>query len=253
MFDGVCPQPGHSVDPVTALQTRPVGPPASAPRAPLLRRLGRWLLRRWRWLTSMRTAVVLLFLLALAAVPGSLFPQRSLTPSAVAQFFRENPDLAPVLDTLGMFDVFSSPWFSAVYLLLFVSLIGCLVPRCIEHLRALRATALGVSASGVTRGPFWNRMALTSGVDRRELAGRNSAVDWAAWRRTHQRHLGTAFAEPARAHPFPRFAPIRDRSCHGDGTRSRYCGSRRDPQHPLCEAPPALRRPEHEDPAPGIY
>ncbi|WP_460549606.1 cytochrome c biogenesis protein ResB, partial [Geodermatophilus aquaeductus] len=39
----------------------------------------------------------------------------------------------------GMFDVFASPWFSAVYLLLFLSLIGCLVPRCIEHLRALRA------------------------------------------------------------------------------------------------------------------
>ncbi|TFV79559.1 cytochrome c biogenesis protein ResB [Blastococcus sp. CT_GayMR19] len=87
----------------------------------------------------MRTAVVLLFLLALAAVPGSLFPQRSLTPSAVARYFRENPDLAPVLDWLGMFDVFTSPWFSAVYLLLFVSLIGCLVPRCIEHLRAVRA------------------------------------------------------------------------------------------------------------------
>ena len=124
---------------MTDVQTRrPARPPAIPSRGPLLK-LGHWLLRRWRWLTSMRTAVVLLFLLALAAVPGSLFPQRSLTPSAVAGFFRENPDLAPVLDTLGMFDVFASPWFSAIYLLLFVSLIGCLVPRCIEHLRAVRA------------------------------------------------------------------------------------------------------------------
>ncbi|WP_460549509.1 cytochrome c biogenesis protein ResB, partial [Geodermatophilus aquaeductus] len=80
----------------------------------------------------MRTAVVLLFLLAVAAIPGSLFPQRSLTPSAVTRYYRENPELAPVLDRLGMFDVFASPWFSAVYLLLFLSLIGCLVPRCIE-------------------------------------------------------------------------------------------------------------------------
>ena len=110
---------------------------AAGARVP--RRLGRWLLRRWRWLTSMRTALVLLFLLAVAAVPGSLLPQRSLSPSAVAQFVEDNPDLAPVLDTLGMFDVFSSPWFSAVYLLLFVSLIGCLLPRCTAHLRALRA------------------------------------------------------------------------------------------------------------------
>ncbi|WP_231851797.1 cytochrome c biogenesis protein ResB [Modestobacter italicus] len=83
--------------------------------------------------------MVLLFLLALAAVPGSLFPQRSLSPSSVAQFFRDNPTLAPVLDQLGMFEVFASPWFAAVYLLLFISLIGCLVPRCREHLRAARA------------------------------------------------------------------------------------------------------------------
>ena len=32
----------------------------------------------WRRLTSMRTALILLFLLAVAAVPGSLLPQLSL-------------------------------------------------------------------------------------------------------------------------------------------------------------------------------
>ena len=123
---------------MTDVQIGPLRPSAAA-RGPVPRCPGRWLLRRWRWLTSMRTALVLLFLLALAAVPGSLLPQRSLTPSAVAQYFRDNPDLAPVLDSLGMFQVFSSPWFSAVYLLLFLSLIGCLLPRSREHLRALRA------------------------------------------------------------------------------------------------------------------
>ena len=86
----------------------------------------------------MRTAIVLLFLLALAAVPGSLLPQRSLTPSAVQQFYRDNPTVAPLLDRLGMFDVFASPWFAAVYLLLFSSLVGCLIPRSMEHLRRLR-------------------------------------------------------------------------------------------------------------------
>jgi cytochrome c biogenesis protein len=38
-----------------------------------------------------------------------------------------------------MFDVFSSPWFSAIYLLLFISLIGCVLPRSIEHLKAIGA------------------------------------------------------------------------------------------------------------------
>jgi cytochrome c biogenesis protein len=97
------------------------------------------LLQWWRRLTAMRTAIVLLFLLALAAVPGSLLPQRSLSQNNVTRYFAEHPTLAPVLDRLYLFDVFSSPWFAAVYLLLFVSLIGCVLPRALEHARALRA------------------------------------------------------------------------------------------------------------------
>ncbi len=42
-----------------------------------------WARNTWRALTSMGTALVLLFLLALAAVPGALLPQRSLNESKV--------------------------------------------------------------------------------------------------------------------------------------------------------------------------
>lgn len=93
----------------------------------------------WRQLTSMRTALLLLFLLALASVPGSLLPQRGVNPLQVADYFEAHPDLAPVLDRLWGFDVYASPWFAAVYLLLFVSLVGCLGPRIRLHVRALRA------------------------------------------------------------------------------------------------------------------
>ncbi|MPZ27281.1 MAG: cytochrome c biogenesis protein ResB [Micromonosporaceae bacterium] len=92
----------------------------------------------WRQLTSMRTALMLLFLLALAAIPGSVLPQRSVSIEEVNAYFVERPDLAPVLDRLGGFDVYGSPWFSAIYLLLFVSLVGCVVPRLRDHLRSLR-------------------------------------------------------------------------------------------------------------------
>ncbi|WP_312855033.1 cytochrome c biogenesis protein ResB [Agromyces agglutinans] len=98
-----------------------------------------WLRFGWRQLTSMRTALLLLLLLAIAAVPGSLVPQRSSDPNGVTQYFQDNPDLAPVLDSFQMFDVYTSAWFSAVYLLLFVSLIGCIIPRTKHHLEALRA------------------------------------------------------------------------------------------------------------------
>ncbi|AWB88258.1 cytochrome c biogenesis protein ResB [Salinibacterium hongtaonis] len=92
----------------------------------------------WRQLTSMRTALVLLLLLALAAIPGSLVPQRSSDPNGVAQYFDDNPELADVLDWFQLFDVFGSVWFSAIYLLLFTSLIGCVIPRTTHHLKALR-------------------------------------------------------------------------------------------------------------------
>jgi cytochrome c biogenesis protein len=93
----------------------------------------------WRALTSMRTALILLFLLALGALPGALLPQRSLNQQLVDQYFTDHPTIAPLLSHLGFFDVFAAPWFAAVYLLLMVSLVGCVLPRTIEHAKGLRA------------------------------------------------------------------------------------------------------------------
>jgi cytochrome c biogenesis protein len=98
----------------------------------------------WRGLTSMRTALVLLFLLALAALPGALLPQRALNQDLVTRYLADHPTIGPVLDTLGFFAVFASPWFAAVYVLLMVSLVGCVLPRALEHARALRAAPVAV-------------------------------------------------------------------------------------------------------------
>lgn len=117
----------------TAPAPAPDETPPAPPRAPLA-----VLRNAWRGLTSMRTALVLLFLLALAALPGALLPQRSLNQRLVDQYFADHPALAPWLDRLQFFDVFAAPWFAAVYLLLMVSLVGCLLPRTVEHLRGLR-------------------------------------------------------------------------------------------------------------------
>ena len=114
---------------------RPTAPPA--PDAPALGPLEtlRW---GWRQLTSMRTALFLLFLLAIGAVPGSVVPQRGVNPGAVLDWQRANPALAPWFERLSLFDVYAAPWFAAIYLLLLVSLVGCVVPRSRLHWRALR-------------------------------------------------------------------------------------------------------------------
>ncbi|HEV7192765.1 MAG TPA: cytochrome c biogenesis protein ResB [Jatrophihabitantaceae bacterium] len=83
----------------------------------------------------MRTALVLLFLLAVAAVPGSLLPQRPLNPDKTNAYLTSHGGWGRLLDHLGMFDVFGSVWFAAIYLLLFISLVGCLIPRIRLHAR----------------------------------------------------------------------------------------------------------------------
>ena len=93
----------------------------------------------WRLLTSMRTALFLLLLLAIGAVPGSIWPQRDIDAGRVADYLARHRSTGPWLDRLSFFDVYSSPWFAAIYLLLFVSLVGCVVPRSKIHWRAIRA------------------------------------------------------------------------------------------------------------------
>ena len=100
------------------------------------RELARW---TWRQVTSMRTALVLLLLLALAAVPGSVIPQEDIDSLAVSQWREDHPRLAPIWDRLDLFSVYGSVWFSAIYILLMISLVGCIVPRLFVYARALRA------------------------------------------------------------------------------------------------------------------
>ncbi|UNO41245.1 cytochrome c biogenesis protein ResB [Streptomyces sp. MST-110588] len=92
----------------------------------------------WRQLTSMRVALILLFLLSIGAIPGSLVPQVSIDPVKVDEFKAAHSTLGPLYDKLGLFHVYSSVWFSAIYILLFISLIGCIVPRTWQFVGQLR-------------------------------------------------------------------------------------------------------------------
>ena len=129
----------------------------------------------------MRTALVLLFLLALAALPGALLPQRSLNQRLVTQYFADHPTLAPLLDRLQFFDVFAAPWFAAVYLLLMVSLVGCLLPRTVEQLRGLRSPAGGHPAQP-RPAPARRRRPLGRAVAGRGAGARPAAGLAARWR-----------------------------------------------------------------------
>lgn len=131
----------------------------------------------WRGLTSMRTALVLLFLLALAALPGALIPQRSLNQREVDKYFAEYPTLAPWLDEVGAFEVFSSVWFASIYVLLFISLIGCLLPRCLEYYKQLRGRPVRTPRN-LARMPHHDKSTVDASVDEVMTAARKRLRGW---------------------------------------------------------------------------
>jgi cytochrome c biogenesis protein len=87
----------------------------------------------------MRTALILLFLLALGAIPGSVVPQQAVDSVRASQWKEQHPQLTPIYEKLGLFSVYDSVWFSAIYILLMISLVGCIVPRLRVYWRGVRA------------------------------------------------------------------------------------------------------------------
>ena len=92
----------------------------------------------WRTLRSMRTALILLLMLALASVAGSLVPQWPNSPERVIRYQLDHPLVGAFYGRAGLFDVYGSWWFVLITTLLFVSLVACLFPRTRALVRTLR-------------------------------------------------------------------------------------------------------------------
>jgi cytochrome c biogenesis protein len=148
----------------------------------------------WRGLTAMRTALVLLFLLALGALPGALLPQRSLNAGKVTEYLQQHGWWGRLLDTLQFYDVYASVWFSAIYLLLFISLVGCLLPRSLEYLKALRATPV-LTPRNLSRLPHHRQSTVDTEVAGVITAARANLRGWRVAERTEDGGVRTLSAE----------------------------------------------------------
>ncbi|MFF2011669.1 cytochrome c biogenesis protein ResB [Streptomyces sp. NPDC058195] len=123
-----------------------------------------WVRWFWRQLTSMRVALILLFLLSLGAIPGSLIPQNSVDQLKVENFKKLHTTVSPLYEKLQFFDVYSSVWFSAIYILLFISLIGCIVPRTGQFIGQLRGRPPG-APKRLTRLPAYTTWRTAAGPE----------------------------------------------------------------------------------------
>ncbi|MEU0462390.1 cytochrome c biogenesis protein ResB [Amycolatopsis sp. NPDC006131] len=148
----------------------------------------------WRGLTAMRTALILLFLLALAALPGALLPQRTLNAPKTEQYIADHGWWGTLLDRLQFFGVYSSVWFSAIYLLLMISLIGCLLPRSVEYLKSMRAKPV-LTPRNLSRLPHFAEATTPREPDEVIAAARARLKGWRSVEREEEGGARTISAE----------------------------------------------------------
>ena len=96
----------------------------------------------WRWLIRMRTALYLLGLLGLETLIATVVPQEPNVAETVDAWRtgEEGPGtlVSGLIDAIGGYDVYGSPAFLALLLLLFLSLTACLIPRVRAWVRLVR-------------------------------------------------------------------------------------------------------------------
>ncbi len=90
--------------------------------------------RFWRLLISLRLALTLLLVLAIAAVVGTVLPQEKSYAFYLEKF---GPQLAWLIDTLRLSQVYRSTWFVAIIALLLFNLLACSLERLPQALRRL--------------------------------------------------------------------------------------------------------------------
>ncbi len=176
---------------MTATETKPSAPAPERRSGELnLRELLRW---TWRQLTSMRIALILLLMLALAAVPGSLVPQERVDSLKASQWKDAHETLTPIYEKFGIFNVYGSPWFAAIYILLVVSLLGCIVPRTFVYARGLRAQP-PEAPRNLTRMPSHASYASTESAEE-VLARARGLLERKRYRLRREAAAGTVSAE----------------------------------------------------------
>jgi cytochrome c biogenesis protein len=85
--------------------------------------------REWKTLRRMRTAVILLAIIAGFSVIATELPQRALQPERVSGYIQTHTLLGPWFDRLGFFAVYESWPLIVAVLLMYVSLGNCVITR----------------------------------------------------------------------------------------------------------------------------
>src|SRR5258708_36475665 len=86
-------------------------------------------LREWRTLARMRTAIILLAIIAGLSIIATLLPQKALQPEKASAYLQIHQQLGPLWDRLGLFSVYESWPLVIAALLMYTSLTNCVYTR----------------------------------------------------------------------------------------------------------------------------
>jgi len=86
-------------------------------------------LREWKTLARMRTAIILLGIVAGLSIVATLLPQKALQPEKASAYLQAHQTLGPVWDQLGLFSVYESWPLLLAAGLMYISLGNCVLTR----------------------------------------------------------------------------------------------------------------------------
>jgi len=138
-----------------------------------------WFRAIWRQLCSLKLTVILLIAVAAASALGSLFPQMlpsiAADPAAQAEWLAAARErygaTTSFLRTVGLFDLYRTPWFLALFAALFLNTAACTVDRFARIWRATFAPPRVVRPEAFYRtGAYCASWAVASARSPSELA-----------------------------------------------------------------------------------
>jgi cytochrome c biogenesis protein len=125
----------------------------------------RWVAETVELVSSMRFAISLLVLLAIAAIIGTVVRQSDIMPNYVNQF---GPFWYEVLRKFGIYTVYTSWWFLLILLVLIVSTSLCVIRNAPKMLRDMRSWRAGVREESLRN--FHHKSEWTAPLDPAALA-----------------------------------------------------------------------------------
>lgn len=110
----------------------------------------KWWHYPWNLLKSKRLAVVLIALLALFSTIGMIIPQIDPNPGNYQGWAVKYPQLAPIVEFLGLHNLFRTWWFAALGVIFFTNLAACTIHQLLQSLKIWRRRLMPLHTEPLT-------------------------------------------------------------------------------------------------------